>query len=153
MVVDTVLEGLSEAMEDMRTEELLAFYFVNLDSEAPAMDEVSPGVRQAMEDFLLTIRQMAPIERLDLVADSNWKVAVENYNDCYHCATAHKSFSKGVVLPDIYTIKPIGKCLNPQAQSSPQQYYEIDYEASPHAAGYRSCYLWPLFTFQIYPGG
>lgn len=139
-------------LTEVRTEDFLGFYFVNLDADAPEMDEVFPGIRSALGEFLPTIERMAPIERKKFVAESNWKVAVENYNECYHCKTAHKSFSKGVVLPDTYTIRPIGKCLNHRAASSQSQYYEIDREASPHAAEYSSFFLWPLFSFQIYPG-
>ena len=95
---------------------------------------------------------MRPIERREFVAESNWKVAVENYNECYHCRTAHPSFSKGVVLPDSYTIEPQGRSLRHHAESAAQQYYEIDLAASPHAAEYSSFYLWPLFSFQVYPG-
>ena len=134
------------------TENFLGFVFVNLDPAASSMDELFPGIRDALSDFLPTIERMRPIERLDFVAESNWKIKVENYNECYHCRTAHPSFSKGVVLPDSYTIKPFGKCLRHMAESSPDQYYEIDLEASPRAAEYSSFYLWPLFTFQVYPG-
>ena len=24
---------------------------------------------------------------------ANWKVAVENYNECYHCPNVHKTFT------------------------------------------------------------
>jgi phenylpropionate dioxygenase-like ring-hydroxylating dioxygenase large terminal subunit len=136
----------------VRTEDFLGFVFVNLDTSAPSMDETYPGIRDALHDFLPTIGSMRPIERRDFVAEANWKVTVENYNECYHCKTAHPSFSKGVVLPDSYTIKPVGKCLRHMAESSPRQYYAIDYETSPNAGRYNSFYLWPLFTFQIYPG-
>jgi len=136
----------------VRTEDWLGFIFVSLDESAAPMDDVYPGVRDTMREFLPTIERFRPIERRDFVAESNWKVAVENYNECYHCRTAHPSFSKGVVLPDSYTIEPVGKCLRHRAAGSPSQYYEIDLDASPHAAEYSSFYLWPLFTFQIYPG-
>jgi phenylpropionate dioxygenase-like ring-hydroxylating dioxygenase large terminal subunit len=134
------------------TENFLGFVFVNLDPSAASMDEIFPGIREAIREFLPTIERMKPIERRDFLAESNWKVAVENYNECYHCRTAHPSFAKGVVLPDSYTIKPVGKCLHHMAKSSPSQYYDIDYSASPHADQYSSFYLWPLFSFQIYPG-
>lgn len=134
------------------TEDFLGFLFVNLDPSAPPMDELYPGVREAIREFLPTIDRMRPIEKRHFLAESNWKVAVENYNECYHCRNAHPSFSKGVVLPDTYTIKPIGQCLHHEADSSPDQYYEIDLDASPHAAQYTSFYLWPLFSFQVYPG-
>ncbi|NNF65447.1 MAG: aromatic ring-hydroxylating dioxygenase subunit alpha [Acidimicrobiia bacterium] len=139
-------------LTEVRTENFLGFLFVNLDEAAPAMDVVYSGARDAMREFLPTIEAMRPMEVRDFVADSNWKIAVENYNECYHCKNAHPSFSKGVVLPDSYTITPMGHCLHHHATSSPQQYYEIDLDASPHAAEYASFYLWPLFSFQVYPG-
>ncbi len=136
----------------VRTEELLGFVFVNLDECADPMDDVYPGVRDALHEFLPSIERMRPIERRDFVADANWKVTVENYNECYHCRTAHPSFAKGVVLPDSYKITPQGKALRHHAESAAQQYYTIDLDASPHAAEYGSFYLWPLFSFQVYPG-
>ncbi len=136
----------------VRTEDFLGFVFVNLDPEAPPMDEVYPGVREMLFEFLPGIERMRPLERREFVAAANWKATVENYNECYHCRHVHASFSKGVVLPDTYTIRPVGRCLHHQADASPDQYYEIDHDASPHAAEYASFYLWPLFSFQVYPG-
>ena len=38
--------------------------------------------------------------------DANWKVCVENYLECYHCAVAHPSFSKAIdVAPDAYVLE------------------------------------------------
>ncbi|NND02157.1 MAG: aromatic ring-hydroxylating dioxygenase subunit alpha [Acidimicrobiia bacterium] len=139
-------------LTEVRTENFAGFIFVNLDECADPMDDLYPGVREALVEFLPSIERMQPIERRVFVAESNWKVAVENYNECYHCKNAHPSFSKGVVLPDSYNIKPQGYCLHHQADSSPTQYYDIDLDASPHAAEYSSFYLWPLFAFQVYPG-
>lgn len=139
-------------LTEVLTEDLWGFLFVNLDRDASPMDVTYPGVREALGEFLPSIERMRPLERRWFTAESNWKVAVENYNECYHCRSAHPSFSKGVVLPDTYTIRPVGQSLQHRAESSPDQYYEIDYEASPHAADYRSFYLWPLFSFQVYPG-
>ena len=139
-------------LTEVLTEDLWGFLFVNLDRETSPIEATYPGVREALREFLPSIERMQPLERRWFTAESNWKVAVENYNECYHCRSAHPSFSKGVVLPDTYTILPVGQSLQHRAESSPDQYYEIDYGASPHAADYRSFYLWPLFSFQIYPG-
>ena len=38
--------------------------------------------------------------------DANWKIAVENYLECYHCAVAHPSFSEVIdVRPDRYLLE------------------------------------------------
>ncbi len=147
---DVDLDGI--CLTPVPTEDFLGFVFVNLDTAAPAMDELFPGVRGALREFLPGIEAMRPLERRSFVAEANWKAAVENYNECYHCRHVHKSFSKGVVLPDSYTIRPVGRCLRHEAEAAPDQYYPIDHAASPHAAEYSSFYLWPLFSFQVYPG-
>ena len=38
--------------------------------------------------------------------EANWKVAVENFLECYHCAVAHPGFSEVVdVSPDSYRLE------------------------------------------------
>ena len=45
-------------------------------------------------------------QRAEVEYDANWKVCVENYLECYHCAVAHPSFSKAIdVAPGTYTLE------------------------------------------------
>ncbi len=45
-------------------------------------------------------------QRYEVEYDANWKVCVENYLECYHCAIAHPSFSKAIdVAPGTYTME------------------------------------------------
>ncbi len=136
----------------VRTEVFLGFVFVNLDDEAPGMDESYPGVRADLKEFLPTIERLRPIHRIDFTAESNWKVAVENYNECYHCRVVHSSFATGVVKPDTYNVVPNGSSFRHVAESAEESNYDYDKSSSPHAGEYSSFYLWPTFSFQIYPG-
>jgi choline monooxygenase len=44
-------------------------------------------------------------ERATYALAANWKVAVENYLECYHCSVAHPGFSRLVdVDPDAYLL-------------------------------------------------
>ena len=70
------------------------FIFVNADADAaPLADTLGPLpelVREAGIDVdALSFRMRAPY-----ALEANWKVAVENYLECYHCAVAHPSFSE-----------------------------------------------------------
>ena len=130
-------------LTEVRTEVFHGFVFVNLDPAAASMDEAYPGAREGLAGFLPEVGRMRPVERVDFVAECNWKVAVENYNECYHCKVVHPSFSAGVVKPSSYNVIPNGAWFRHVAESA---------EASPHRDGYSSFYLWPAFSFQVYPG-
>ena len=44
--------------------------------------------------------------RVEFSANANWKIVVENFLECYHCPTAHPSFSEEVdVHPDRYLLE------------------------------------------------
>ena len=85
-----------------------------------------------------------------MVADSN-----PYYSECYHCGVAHSSFTKGVIDPKSYDIRPQGQCLRhtTTAVDATAMSYEIDAGESAHAGDYSSWFLWPAFSFQVYPGG
>ena len=67
--------------------------FVNFDAapapfEAIANDLAAPLAPYALEHSKVAHRQNYPIA-------SNWKLAVENYCECYHCAPAHPEYTVG----------------------------------------------------------
>lgn len=86
--------------------------------------------------------------------ECNWKVTVENYNECYHCRINHPTFANGVIDPDSYNVMPQGYCLRHTTRTAPLEKltYEIDPTANEHATHYSSWFLWPAFSFQVYPG-
>ena len=50
-------------------------------------------------------------ERVEWEIPANWKVAIENYLECYHCPVAHPGFSKVMdVDPDAYLLRSHGVC-------------------------------------------
>ena len=47
--------------------------------------------------------------RNDWEIECDWKVAIENYLECYHCAVAHPGFAKVIdVAPDEYLLRSEG---------------------------------------------
>jgi choline monooxygenase len=81
------------------------FVFANPDPDAPSLRDtlgVLPELVAASGVDLARVRfhshQEWPIE-------ANWKVALENYLECYHCPVAHPGFSKVIdVDPDAYRL-------------------------------------------------
>jgi phenylpropionate dioxygenase-like ring-hydroxylating dioxygenase large terminal subunit len=149
------IERGSVCLTEVRTEEFLGFVFVNLDPNAKAMDEWYPGVREELQEFVPHIADLKPLEWVEIPENCNWKVSVENYSECYHCSINHPTFATGVIRPETYDIQPDshGYVLRhmTECQSLDAMTYKIDLSL-PHAGDYRSFFLWPMFSFQVYPG-
>ncbi len=138
----------------MRLEVFCGFIFVNLDKEARAMSEWYPDVEQQLRAYVPQIDDLKPYKTVPVEEACNWKVTVENYSECYHCAINHPTFANGVIDPETYDIRPQGHCLRHTtiAANLDRMTYAIDKDANAHATDYSSWFLWPSFSFQVYPG-
>ena len=140
-------------LTEVRTETLLGFIFVNLDADADAIEHWFPGVRAELEAWVPDWERLQPLEWVEIPENCNWKVSVENYSECYHCSLNHPTFATGVVKPETYDIQPQGHCLRhtTECQNLDAMTYPID-SSRAHAEEYSSWFLWPMFSFQVYPG-
>ena len=73
--------------------------FVNCKPDAPdfepAMDKIAPGLTPYdLPNAKVAHAQIYKVE-------ANWKLALENYLECYHCATAHRAYAKMHTLQDL----------------------------------------------------
>jgi carnitine monooxygenase subunit len=141
-------------LNEVRTELFHGFIFVNLDKDAKPMDDWFPNARAQLLEFVPHIEDLMPLEWVEVPEDCNWKVSIENYSECYHCPTNHPTFAKGVINPKTYDIQPQGHCLRhtTECQGLEDMTYPVDLEANAHAGDYSSWFLWPMFSFQVYPG-
>ena len=141
-------------LTSVQVENFCGFLFVNLDPQAAPMDEWFPGVREALRAHVPHIDRLQPLEWVEIPEACNWKVSVENYSECYHCALNHQTFSTGVVKPETYDIQPDGFCLRhtTECQNLDDMTYPVDLTANDYAGVYSSWFLWPMFSFQVYPG-
>ena len=143
----------SICLTSVRTEVFLGFIFVNLDNDAKPMDDWFPNVRTELESYIPHWDTLAPLEWVEIPENCNWKVSVENYSECYHCTLNHPTFSTGVVRPETYDIQPQGYCLRhtTECNSMDEMTYDINSGFDKNDQ-YSSWFLWPMFSFQVYPG-
>lgn len=138
-------------LTEIRVDVFLGFVFVNLDPDAPSMRESYPGVEEAARALCPEIDAKRFAHEHEAEEHCNWLVAVENYNECYHCGHVHKSFSNGVIYPASYDIQPFGEGPvlrhTARAAAGDGAWYENG------GGDYGSFYLFPAFSLQIYPGG
>ena len=141
-------------LTEVRIEDFCGFLFANLDPDAAPMEDWYPGVRDELTAFVPNIDRLAPLEWVEIPEACNWKVSIENYSECYHCSLNHPTFATGVVKPETYDIqKQRGHVLRhvTECQGIEAMTYPIDLSV-PHAGDYSSWFLWPMFSFQVYPG-
>ncbi|WP_075995917.1 aromatic ring-hydroxylating oxygenase subunit alpha [Salaquimonas pukyongi] len=144
----------SICLTPVRIENFHGFLFANLDPDAEPMDTWFPGARAELADFVPQIDALKPLEWVEVPERCNWKVSIENYSECYHCPINHPTFATGVIKPETYDIQPQGHCLRHTTECAnlDRMSYPIDLSANAHAGDYSSWFLWPMFSFQVYPG-
>ena len=138
-------------LTSIRLENFLGFVFINLDSDCKSMDETYPAIRQEMLSLCPDIEQRKYACHHTADEGCNWFVAVENYNECYHCSNLHPTFAKGIIDPNTYSIVPYGDCKALHHTSKPSSSGAAWYDMN--GADYGSFFLWPATSIQFYPGG
>ncbi|KAJ3340536.1 hypothetical protein HDU93_006829 [Gonapodya sp. JEL0774] len=86
----------SEHTRSAHVHVLSGFVFVNLAEQPPPFEQVHSGLLdefKAVESYFDTT-QYDFLFAMELPGKFNWKVFSDNYNECYHCPTAHPGFSK-----------------------------------------------------------
>ncbi|MGI9507794.1 MAG: aromatic ring-hydroxylating oxygenase subunit alpha [Geminicoccaceae bacterium] len=141
-------------LTSIKVDVFCGFIFVNLDGEAEPMDAWFPGAEEQLRAFVPDIDDLCPLEWIGIGENCNWKVSIENYSECYHCQLNPPTFAKGVVKPETYDIQPQGYCLRhtTECQNLDRMSYPVDLGSNPYAGQYSSWFLWPTFSFQVYPG-
>ncbi|MEO3814284.1 aromatic ring-hydroxylating dioxygenase subunit alpha [Sphaerisporangium sp. B11E5] len=78
-------------------EEWHGFVFVNASGDAPPLKEYLAGLEEIVAPYGMERLTVAASHEYDLAA--NWKLAVENYHECYHCPAIHPELCR-VSPPD-----------------------------------------------------
>ena len=63
------------------------FVFVNADGRAAPFEEYARGLDELVAPYRCANLVVAAGHEYELAA--NWKLAIENYHECYHCSTIH----------------------------------------------------------------
>jgi choline monooxygenase len=125
------------------------FVFVNPDDDAPPLEEalgpVPEQVAQVLDVDTLEFRF-----RTEFEVEANWKIACENFLECYHCAVAHPGFSAAVdVSPDAYRLQSDGLTSSQLCNLRDGSSSFLVNGALPQGQFH---FLWPNFGINIFPG-
>ncbi len=91
MADDFDRSGLS--LKRIHCETLDGMIFVNFADQPASFDCIRNGLSGCLKPYRLDQAKVA--HRQSYPIKANWKLAVENYTECYHCAPSHPEYSRG----------------------------------------------------------
>jgi Rieske 2Fe-2S family protein len=81
------------SLKRIHVEVLDGMIFVNFADKPSPFQPVRDGLADCLRPYDLANAKVAHRENYPIAA--NWKLAVENYTECYHCGPAHPEYSRG----------------------------------------------------------
>ncbi|MDH3667995.1 MAG: aromatic ring-hydroxylating dioxygenase subunit alpha [Paracoccaceae bacterium] len=138
------VKGFDPACHGLRPVRLEVFHgliFVNLEDGAQPFAPQTGAADAEIAEALPSLETRVFAHRTEALLKANWKVAIENFAECYHCQTVHKTFVQGVVQPESYRVVPRGFC---------ELHDSVSRDGTDRFQGWR---VWPLMALQSYPGG
>ncbi|MTH98534.1 aromatic ring-hydroxylating dioxygenase subunit alpha [Roseibium sp. RKSG952] len=142
-------------LRPVRVEMFFGLILVNLDPEARPMADLAQSALSEISDYAPNLASYKRADRTERLAQANWKVVAENFNECYHCAVVHKTLTSGVVDPDQYRTRGFDYGIRHASPARPDSQKSYSYVADPEARTDKFLTWWffPLFALQVYPGG
>jgi choline monooxygenase len=141
----------------IRAETLGPLVFVNLDREAPSVQDCYGPVLDLIAASGVVPADIELHGRHEWQSHANWKTMLENYLECYHCAVAHPGFSAAIdVRPDVYTLAQnrwFSSQTGPVRESALAGKSKVPlYDLKGAVAQSQYHFLWPNTTININPG-
>jgi phenylpropionate dioxygenase-like ring-hydroxylating dioxygenase large terminal subunit len=125
------------------------FVFVNPDGGAAPLADALGEVPQQLAE-ILDVDALEFRFRSEFDLDANWKIACENFLECYHCAVAHPGFSAAVdISPDAYRLQAHGLI---SSQFGPLRDIGDSFLANGEVPRSQFHFLWPNFGINVFPG-
>ena len=132
------------------------FLFVNPDPDAAPLAETLGDLPGIVASSGVDFSNLRLHSQGEWPIEANWKVALENYLECYHCPVAHPGFSKVInVDPDSYalTVSPtFSSQIGPVRAAALDGTNKAPYVPVGEIASSQYHFLWPNTTVNIVPG-
>jgi phenylpropionate dioxygenase-like ring-hydroxylating dioxygenase large terminal subunit len=132
------------------------FVFANVSADPSSLAEQLGDLPRLMKGDGLDFEELAFRERSEWVVEANWKIVVENFDECYHCAVAHPSFTRLMeVDADSYALETgdvWSRASTPVRSWPTDRKPNLAYDTTGPVAKGQFAFLWPNFTLVQNPG-
>ncbi len=135
------------ALLELRVDTWGPLVFVSADEGAPTLGEYVGALSEHLAAGGVDVESLRFRRSSSFELDCNWKIAVENYLECYHCQVAHPGFSAVVdVSPGAYRLET-GDWSSSQFGPSRDRS-----RAAPDQVEGQFHWLWPVTKLYALPG-
>jgi len=86
----------SHSLHRVAVDTIQGLIFICFTDEPPSMEGARRDLAEPMAMFDFSNLKVAAHKVYDIPA--NWKLAIENYQECYHCVTAHPEYARSHTL-------------------------------------------------------
>lgn len=86
------------ALKSVHCEIIQGMIFISFADQPASLQPAKDDLEECLAPYDLAGAKVA--HRQSYPIRANWKLAVENYTECYHCAPAHPEYSRGHSLAD-----------------------------------------------------
>jgi choline monooxygenase len=140
-------------LKPVRLEVFCGFIFINFDWNAQPMQALLPGLETSIRTFSPAPEKLFHAYSKEYGVQSNWKVSVENYSECYHCPMCHPTLSTATLdLKSYHLAIHEHYHAHISSDSGVNQGYTMKQD-STRSREFGAWYLWPNFCLEVYPGG
>lgn len=137
-------------LDQVQVEEFCGFIYVNLDGKAPSLASQTGDLETEIRHWAPDIDALTFGKRLTYDIKSNWKNVIDNFLECYHCATAHKDFVDLVDM-DTYKVTTHGIYSSHMADAGKGENSAYDV-SNATVRTHAVWWLWPNTCLMRYPG-
>ena len=92
-------------LRSVQLETMCGLIFVNLDAEAAPLCEQAPGIADEIHGFAPDCEELIHAHRVQHTIACNWKIAMENWSECYHCTVVHKPLATEFIDFDTHRVE------------------------------------------------
>jgi phenylpropionate dioxygenase-like ring-hydroxylating dioxygenase large terminal subunit len=79
-------------LHSVKLETIGGLIFINLSANPPSLSAIRDDLGEILSH--LGVDRLSLAQQKRYVIPANWKLALENYQECYHCAPSHQEFAK-----------------------------------------------------------
>ncbi len=146
-------------LNQIRSETIGGFVFINLDPQAKPLREVAPTFEPILLSMVAEAADLKYVKHKEYDIKANWKVVTENFLEAYHVAysgKAHRALGN-IIDIDTYRFNIDGRTIEYTARGGaadvlPYDVNEKDDFTNARGVPFHQLFLWPNMTFSVFPG-